>query len=302
MSRSVTPQSASLVDPGSIRSRVALNPDAELLIRCRPPGGVDLAHGQREHMLLSSIGHPVEGEDVRSVLRTSQGRQEWRTCPTGHVTFVPAGYPMEWDWSYRSESLHLTLAPSFLSGIGEAFEAEKDQQAPLKPMFRVFDQELTNLLHQLHTESAHNELGRDLVTSSLILLIATRIYRKSSKVSPAQEHLDVASRSFSHKDQLRSIELINDRLDESISLAELAGEFKLSPYHFSRVFKRATGFPPHEYQLQQRISRARELLTQQFEKTIAEIANELGFSDESHFRRHFKRIVGTTPGRFRKQQ
>ena len=100
----------------------------------------------------------------------------------------------------------------------------------------------------------------------------------------------------------RCIEILSDRLAEQITLAELAGEFGLSPWHFSRLFKQATGFPPHEYQLQLRIQRARSILAHSPSRTIADIAYQLGFAEESHFRRHFRRIVGTTPGKFRAQQ
>jgi AraC family transcriptional regulator len=94
--------------------------------------------------------------------------------------------------------------------------------------------------------------------------------------------------------------MMEDRLDENVSLAELAGELRLSPFHFARLFKEATGFPPHEYQLQLRVRRAQKLLLQTPRRTVAEIACELGFADESHLRRHFKRIVGMTPGQFRR--
>ncbi len=95
---------------------------------------------------------------------------------------------------------------------------------------------------------------------------------------------------------------MRDRLSDNISLTELADTFGLSPFHFSRVFKQATGFPPHEFQLRLRVEKARELLLARPRKTVAEIAATLGFADESHFRRHFRRVVGTTPGRFRAQQ
>ena len=84
-----------------------------------------------------------------------------------------------------------------------------------------------------------------------------------------------------------------------LSLAATVG---LSTYHFARSFRAALGVPPHEYQLQRRIERARQLLRTRPSLTVAAIAVELGFADESHFRRHFKRVVGLTPGRFRQQQ
>ena len=294
-------QSASLVDPTSIESRASFGVGTELLVRRRPPGSVSLSHGQREHMLMCSVGSPVDGSPVRSVLRTDKCRREWQSCPQGHVTFVPSGFPLEWDWSYRSHSVHLTMLPTFLAEIGAGFEKQHGEGPRLTPLFRVFDHGLNSLLYQLRQEVPGDEIGKDLVTSSLLQLIAVRLYRLSKASLVSIEH-ERSAGGFSEHDCRRSIEILNDRLDEKIALAELAAEFNLSPFHFARVFKRVTGFPPHEYQLQLRIARARELLCRQPGKTIADIACELGFSDESHFRRHFRRIVGTTPGQFRLQQ
>ncbi|MGB5621386.1 MAG: AraC family transcriptional regulator [Gammaproteobacteria bacterium] len=252
-------------------------------------------------MLMCSVGSPVRGSAVRSVLRTANGQREWQSCPQGHITFVPSGFPLAWDWSYASESVHLTMLPSFLADVGAEFEKRDGECPPLTPHFRIFDHSLNSLLRQLRGETSRDGLGKDLVTSSLLHLIAARIYRLS-KASLGNTHVVRDRGGFSASDCRRSIEILNDRLDENIALSDLAAEFNLSPFHFARVFKRVTGFPPHEYQLQLRIARARELLCRQPRMSIADIACELGFADESHFRRHFRRIVGTTPSQFRTQQ
>ncbi|MGB5210044.1 MAG: AraC family transcriptional regulator [Gammaproteobacteria bacterium] len=208
---------------------------------------------------------------------------------------------MEWDWSYESESVHLTMLPSFLTEVGAEFEKQDGECPQLLPFFRTLDHGLNSLLHQLRKETTGDGLGKDLVTSSLLQLIAARVYR-ISKASLAATSTDRDPAGFSASDCRRSLEILNDRLDENIALAELAAEFNLSPFHFSRMFKRATGFPPHEYQVQLRVARACELLCRNPRKRVADIACELGFADESHFRRHFRRIVGTTPSQFRTQQ
>jgi AraC family transcriptional regulator len=218
------------------------------------------------------------------------------------VTFVPAGFPFKWEWSYQSDSVHLTLPAKFMSQVSRELSGVRDNECPdLRPLFRIHDQELSHLLRRLRQESSDHALGKDLITSSLLMLIAGRLHRLSQSEQRVGGREQDTGR-FDRVDQERCVQLLNDRLHERISLSELATEFKLSPYHFSRLFKKATGFPPHEYQLQVRIARARVLLRNSPEKNLAHIACELGFSDESHFRRHFKRIVGVTPGRFRSQQ
>ena len=79
----------------------------------------------------------------------------------------------------------------------------------------------------------------------------------------------------------------------------MAAVAQLSPYHFARQFKAATGLPPHQYIIAHRVERAKELLQAGTDVSLAAVALHAGFSDQSQFTRHFKRLVGVTPGQFR---
>jgi AraC family transcriptional regulator len=92
-------------------------------------------------------------------------------------------------------------------------------------------------------------------------------------------------------------EHIRTNLTADIEVAELAGLVRLSPHYFSLVFRRAVGVSPHQYILQQRVGEARRLLTAGG-MTLAEVATHLGFSDQSHFSRAFRKVTGTTPRSF----
>ena len=74
----------------------------------------------------------------------------------------------------------------------------------------------------------------------------------------------------------------------------------MSPHYFSRLFKQTTGISPHQYVISCPIERAKDLL-KQGKLSIAEIAKEVGFVDQSHLHRYFKRLVGITPKAFFKQ-
>jgi AraC family transcriptional regulator len=95
------------------------------------------------------------------------------------------------------------------------------------------------------------------------------------------------------------VEYIEEHLDAGPSLDQLAAVARLSAYHFARQFKVATGLPPHQYVILRRVERAKELLQTTTELSLAEVAVQAGFSDQSQFSHHFKRLVGVTPGRFR---
>ena len=91
-------------------------------------------------------------------------------------------------------------------------------------------------------------------------------------------------------------EMISARCTESLTLADLAGEAQMSRYHFVRLFRRHVGMTPHAWQLDQRIVRARSLLDRDL--SLADIALQLGFADQSHFQRAFKQRVAATPGEY----
>ena len=92
--------------------------------------------------------------------------------------------------------------------------------------------------------------------------------------------------------------LLRTRLDdERPSLEALASELGTHPSHLVRVFRREYGLPPHRYVVTRRLDRARRLLLEGM--PIAEVAAVAGFHDQSHLTRHFRALLGTTPGAFR---
>ena len=98
----------------------------------------------------------------------------------------------------------------------------------------------------------------------------------------------------------RVIEHIESLIGKSdLSVEELAATAHLSPYHFSRAFKLATGMPPHRFVLERRIERARLHLADG-EETLAAIAYATGFSSQAHFSSMFQRLTGMTPREYRR--
>lgn len=100
-----------------------------------------------------------------------------------------------------------------------------------------------------------------------------------------------------------AVRLVREYLEENpadnISLATLSQLAGLNAFYLSRVFKRETGLPPHAYQIRSRVGRATKLLREG--RTVAEIVVDLGFADQSHLIRHFKRHIGMTPQEYQRQ-
>jgi len=94
-------------------------------------------------------------------------------------------------------------------------------------------------------------------------------------------------------------ELLNANLNGKLSLAELAMACDLSIRHFTRAFKTSTGLTAHDWLTLRRIEKAKGLLAQS-PLPLTDIAFECGFADTSHFGRSFLRLVGTSPGEWRR--
>jgi AraC-like DNA-binding protein len=103
-------------------------------------------------------------------------------------------------------------------------------------------------------------------------------------------------RGSEHGAVKRVREYIEECFAESISLACLGHLGNLSPFHLHRVFCETVGMPPHAYQTQIRVNRAKKLLRERH--PLSDVAHIVGFADQSHLTRHFYRLVGVTPGRF----
>jgi AraC-like DNA-binding protein len=95
--------------------------------------------------------------------------------------------------------------------------------------------------------------------------------------------------------RLRS--LLDDRTTDAFTIADAAVELGAHPSHLTRSFTRAYGMPPHRYLISRRVDHARRLLVDG--SRVADAAASAGFHDQAHLTRHFRRILGTTPARFR---
>ncbi len=96
----------------------------------------------------------------------------------------------------------------------------------------------------------------------------------------------------------RAIDYIQAHLTGDVRIEHIATAAGLSVFHFARTFKKTTGLTPHGYLMMTRVERAKVLLVE-YDKTLAEIASDLGFSDQSHMTNVFKRFTGATPRKFR---
>ncbi|QGW78133.1 helix-turn-helix domain-containing protein [Pseudomonas alkylphenolica] len=194
----------------------------------------------------------------------------------------------EQGWRYRGfypDSERIT-------GVLDELELKRDGMPSFEASV-LHDPQLAKAFSWLHCSAEHGASALEQQTAwrEAVLLLVQRHGRVGGMASvrqPGNEPCAVA----------RAKELMDSRLAYPPSLQELAESVNLSPFHFARVFRQATGLPPHAWLKQRRLSRARELLKS--DCLPFNVAFALGFSDQSHLNRQFKQAYGVTPGEYRR--
>ena len=214
--------------------------------------------------------------------------------PAGAIILVPAGTPGSVRWSGGFDWLHIYLEPGLVARVAtDAFGLD-----PARLMIPPFDAlDLPNLratMGAVDAELRSGGVGGRLAGESLANILAVHLIR----------HVLAPHQPTRKRDgtlplaRLRAVaEYVEGHLNAGPSLEQMAAIARLSVYHFARQFRAATGLPPHQYVIAQRVERAKRLL--QGDLSLAEIAASVGFSDQSVFCHHFKRLVGVTPRQFR---
>ena len=142
---------------------------------------------------------------------------------------------------------------------------------------RMIDIKLRQVLEENENIAGYAELLSD----GLLLLLANKLS-------------NISGESYSKEMKHKLIQVP----EETISIEEMSNEICVSSFHMIRQFKKDVGLTPHQFQIQCRIRKAQKMLLS--DKTIAEVALDAGFFDQSHFVRCFKKIVGMTPASYQK--
>lgn len=200
----------------------------------------------------------------------------------GEVHTGYAGIPS--GWQYRM------LYPDAAVLQRAAAEVnERSRNLPFFPNPVIQDPPLAAQLRGMHMaiEASGSQLERESRFLWTLAQVVARYADDRPFLPPiSQEHAAVQ----------RIREYLNTHFMDSISLEQLAQLANLKPLRLLRAFRREVGLPPHTYLVQIRVARAKALLAMGV--PIAQVAFDTGFTDQSHLNRHFKRLVGVTPGQY----
>ncbi|MFD8595759.1 AraC family transcriptional regulator [Kitasatospora sp. NPDC059646] len=250
--------------------------------RPRVPGVVEVLHAH-----LTEHRYPMHVHDSWTLLIVDDGAVRYdldrhrRGTPHGTVSLLPPHVPHNGspatEGGFRKRVLYLETGRIGEELIGPAVDGP-DLADPL----------LRQRVGQLH--AALGRAGEEWEAASRLALICARLREllRPRAAGPAEP----VGRGVAH--DLR--DLLDARLTERTTLDEAANLLHAHPAHLVRAFTAAFGLPPHQYLTARRVDRARRLLLDGHPP--AAVATALGFHDQPHLTRHFRRILGTTPGRF----
>jgi len=290
--RPLTPQEygrLARLQPAAASARLGWSGLEALLFNDMPDAEIERPPLTHHELVLFNRPPDVFGMDYEGVRRNLPP-------PAGTVAVVPAGTPSRRQWRGHMGSLLVFLEPDLVTRVAaEQFGLDPARWA-VPPLDFLDRPQLRAAMLAVEAELTAGGLGGPLAAESLANLLAVHLIRHVS----APRRLERGRDGVLPRGRLRAVvEYIEEHLDGCPTLAQLAAVVRLNPYHFARQFKAATGLPPHQYVILRRVERAKQLLQAGTDLSLAEVALRAGFSDQSQFSRHFKRLVDVTPGQFR---
>ena len=196
------------------------------------------------------------------------------------------------------ECLFLNLAPTLVIEHSIAMRLSTPLSTVAFGPQVMSDNKLSELFASFVGELKDEKPGKEIVMRALAEQTLVHVLRKHSTTRRSDE-LELSRVGLVDRRIRRSVELMHAQLDQELSLKALAAASYLSPFHFSRLFKKLTGSTPHNYLAVMRANRA-QLLLAETEMSVTEIGARVGYLSASHFTKAFRLATGTTPREFRK--
>ncbi|MEJ0028407.1 MAG: AraC family transcriptional regulator [Rhizomicrobium sp.] len=249
----------------------------------------DFRHRLNRH----AIALHAAGANTRMSVRRNGGTQQMSGGSLGQVMLVPAHHSIE-GWSDFPQNFRHVVVLLDTGMIDEMIDDEK-LPGTLEFSYRhdIGDGAIAGRMRELQNELDNPGLMGKLYVESLCCEIAIRAARAQASAPSAVRRGGLTPK------RLRMVkDYIESNLVNEITLSDLAAVAGVSYAHFCRAFHTSVGMASHQYIVRRRVDMAKELLAKS-KLPIAEIAPSVGFGDQSHLTKHFRRIVGTTPRQFR---
>lgn len=254
-----------------------------------PAGEGKLLYPDEHVICLSLAPHPVRLHQIQD------GKTYTGLYGKGDFSITPAAAPIFARWDSDDSFMQIRVADRHIRQVAIETLAGNPDRLELIPEFRNRDAQIEAIAMMLLAELKPDHGVSKLYIDSLANVLAVHLLRQ---YTVSQPHLPVYSGGLPQRPLLQVLDYIQAHLDQNIKLADLAQLLGISQFHFSALFKQSMGISPHQYLLQQRIERAKQLL-QQTNKSIMDIALACGFSSHSHLSNQFRQVTGVTPKTYR---
>jgi AraC family transcriptional regulator len=241
-----------------------------------------------KHILTMCSKHPSRFEIGHGVRWVSYIKQP------GSLSLVPAGALP----SMRAGTEFDLVVCAFDSGLVSALDSELERRpdGELRLLANFQDPAAQQLMTLLVTDANEGYTTERLYTDYLAHALAVRMLYQGRQAQPQTSNRGTSALP---RHVLRRIVERMRCFSSDLSLHALAKESGYSRVHFVRMFRAATGYSPHNYLLNLKLERARELLRNP-SLSLIDIALDCGFASHSHMSRIFHRIVGVTPSAYRR--
>jgi AraC family transcriptional regulator len=226
-------------------------------------------------------------------LRSEKSRSGPEPANTIHnMNFAPAKMETWAIWNKTRYMRHISF--TFADDALKQLVDEEVSPSAFAPRLLFYDPALFHIARLFEAEVSREEHSPRLYGDSLSVALLLRL-------TAAGDAYRTPARGGLPPRRLRMVtDYLREHLADNVGLLELANIAQLSRSHFCRAFRVSTGLSPHQWLVIARIEKAKELLVSD-KLPIAEIAFLTGFADQAHLSRHFSRIVGSSPGAWRRQ-
>ena len=241
-----------------------------------------------------ALGLPDASNQTPAGYRWLDGQRHRENRPPSGIAVIPAGVTHRCSWDGDAQFMVLALEPDLLKQMGQDW-VNTDRIELRAQFMEATDGLMATVLSTLKTEAERGDLGSPLLVDSLKTTLAIHLLRHYCTTQPRLASL-AGGLSQVQREQVKAY--VEAHLHRALTLVELAAIARLSPAYFARLFKQSEGLTPHQYILQRRVERAQFWLRHS-SLGLAEIAARVGFCDQSHLTRWFRRLTGATPTQFR---